>query len=160
MEDNISTFSPLKPLTDAERQVITKVLAAYRKSGAVPCTACRYCSPCPIGVNIPRNLALLNLVRGGLSIFHAKLVYDEMSEAELNLVAVTNRIAVIMRMFGITLFSCPDKLGVDPLPLQLHPAFAYRIGNMPVVILVFHFRRKTEFQMSYKYLAMLIRHVP
>ena len=78
----------------------------------------------------------------------------------LNLVAVTNRIAVIMRMFGITLFSCPDKLGVDPLPFQLHPAFAYRIGNMPVVILCFHFRRKTEFQMPYKYLAMLIRHVP
>ena len=82
VEDNIHTFSPLEPLTDAEHKVIAEALATYRKSGAVPRTACRYCSPCPIGVNIPRNLALLTLVRGGLSIFHAKLVYDEMSEDE------------------------------------------------------------------------------
>ena len=56
----------------------------------------------------------------------------------LYFVAVTDRIAVIMRLIGITLFPRPDKLGVDPLPLQLHPAFAYRIGNMPIVILGFH----------------------
>ena len=82
MQDNIRTFAPLKPLTDAERKVIAEALAAYRKSGAVPCTACRYCSPCPVGVDIPRNLALLNQVKGGLPLFHAKLVYDAMQEDE------------------------------------------------------------------------------
>ena len=82
MQDNIRTFSPLKPLTDAERKTIAEALAAYRKSGAVPCTACRYCSPCPVGVDIPRNLALLNQVKGGLPLFHAKLVYDAMNEDE------------------------------------------------------------------------------
>ena len=112
MEDNISTFSPLKPLTDAERQVITKVLAAYRKSGAVPCTACRYCSPCPIGVNIPRNLALLNLVRGGLSIFHAKLVYDEMSEAERAISCVG---------CGSCLKKCPQKAIPSNAPVTFFP---------------------------------------
>ena len=45
---------------------LAEALAAYRKSGAVPCTACRYCSPCPVGVDIPRNLALLNQLKGGL----------------------------------------------------------------------------------------------
>ena len=80
MEDNLRTFSPFEPLTDAEQKVIAEALAAYRKSGAVPCTGCRYCSPCPVGVDIPRNLALLNQVKGGLPLFHAKLVYDAMSE--------------------------------------------------------------------------------
>ena len=47
MADNLKTFSPFKPLTDAERKTIAEALAAYRKSGAVPCTACRYCAPCP-----------------------------------------------------------------------------------------------------------------
>ncbi|MBQ7651612.1 MAG: aldo/keto reductase, partial [Victivallales bacterium] len=78
MDDNLKTFSPLVPLSDDERKVIAQALAAYRKSGAVPCTACRYCSPCPFGVDIPRNLALLNQVKGGLPLFHAKLVYDAM----------------------------------------------------------------------------------
>ena len=80
MEDNLKTFSPLVPLSDDERKVIAQALAAYRKSGAVPCTACRYCSPCPFGVDIPRNLALLNQVKGGLPMFHAKLVYDAMQK--------------------------------------------------------------------------------
>ena len=83
MEDNIKTFSPLVPLSDAERKTIADALAAYRKSGAIPCTACRYCSPCPAGVDIPRNLALLNQVKAGQALFHAKkLVYDEMQETE------------------------------------------------------------------------------
>lgn len=80
MDDNLKTFSPFKPLTDAERQTVAEALAAYRKSGAIPCTACRYCAPCPVGVDIPRNLALYNQLKGGLPLFHAKLVYDAMSE--------------------------------------------------------------------------------
>ena len=80
MEDNIRTFSPMVPLSDAERKVIAQALVAYRKSGAIPCTACRYCSPCPAGVDIPRNLALLNQIKGGGPMFQAKLVYDAMQE--------------------------------------------------------------------------------
>ena len=80
LAENLRTFSPFRPLNDTERQTIAEVLAAYRQSGAVPCTACRYCSPCPAGVDIPRNLALHNQVKGGLPLFHAKLVYDTMPE--------------------------------------------------------------------------------
>ena len=77
----------------------------------------------------------------------------------LYFVAVTDWITVIMRLIGVPLFPCPDKLGVDPFPLQLHPAFAYRIGNMPIVILGFHFRRETKLQMPHKYLAVLVDHI-
>ena len=44
LEDNIKTFTDFKPLTDEERKVIADALAAYKKSGAVPCTGCRYCT--------------------------------------------------------------------------------------------------------------------
>ncbi|MBS5530515.1 aldo/keto reductase [bacterium] len=60
MEDNLKTFSPLKPLTDSERKTLDLALAAYRKRLAVPCTACRYCMPCPVGVEIPRIFGLYN----------------------------------------------------------------------------------------------------
>lgn len=60
MEDNIRTFSPLKPLTDRERQTLDQALTAYRKRLAVPCTACRYCMPCPVGVEIPKIFGLYN----------------------------------------------------------------------------------------------------
>ena len=60
LEDNIKTFSPLKPLTDAERKTLSQALLAYRKKLAVPCTACRYCMPCPFGVEIPKIFGLYN----------------------------------------------------------------------------------------------------
>ena len=60
LEDNIKTFSPLKPLSDDERKVLDEALVAYRKKLAVPCTACRYCMPCPFGVQIPRIFGIYN----------------------------------------------------------------------------------------------------
>ena len=60
LEDNIKTFSPLKPLSDNERATLNQALLAYRKKLAVPCTACRYCMPCPFGVEIPKIFGLYN----------------------------------------------------------------------------------------------------
>ena len=60
LEDNIRTFSPAKELTDAERGTIAAALAAFQRSQSVPCTACRYCVPCPAGVAIPEIFALWN----------------------------------------------------------------------------------------------------
>lgn len=60
VEDNIRTFSPLKPLTESERKTLDQALASYRKRLAVPCTACRYCMPCPAGVEIPKIFGLYN----------------------------------------------------------------------------------------------------
>ena len=63
LEDNIKTFEPLKPLTDPERKTLADAVRVYRKQLAVPCTACRYCMPCPVGVEIPRIFGLYNQYR-------------------------------------------------------------------------------------------------
>jgi len=47
-------------LSPAEVTTIDEVAEIYRKKIIVPCTACKYCMPCPAGVNIPQNFALLN----------------------------------------------------------------------------------------------------
>jgi predicted aldo/keto reductase-like oxidoreductase len=60
VEDNVATMENFRPLSDAEREVITKAVLTYRTAGAVPCTGCRYCMECPQGVDIPRNLAAYN----------------------------------------------------------------------------------------------------
>ena len=60
LEDNIKTFSPLKPLSDGERAALDAALKAYCKHLAVPCTACRYCLPCPVGVEIPKIFGIYN----------------------------------------------------------------------------------------------------
>ena len=60
LEDNLKTFSPVKELSDDERGTIAAALAAFQRTQAVPCTACRYCTPCPVGVAIPELFALWN----------------------------------------------------------------------------------------------------
>lgn len=58
--DNIRTFAPIRPLSENERKVLNDALAVYRKHLAVPCTSCKYCMPCPFGVEIPKIFGLYN----------------------------------------------------------------------------------------------------
>jgi uncharacterized protein len=54
--------SGVHSLTPEEEDVIHRLAAIYRQKILVPCTACEYCMPCPVGVNIPQNFAILNSV--------------------------------------------------------------------------------------------------
>ena len=58
--DNLATFSHLEPLGERELAVIENVRAALKQRVFVGCTGCKYCMPCPFGVDIPRNFKLMN----------------------------------------------------------------------------------------------------
>jgi predicted aldo/keto reductase-like oxidoreductase len=47
-------------LTDKELCVISQVRRGYKRLGFVGCTGCRYCMPCPEGVNVPEIFSLYN----------------------------------------------------------------------------------------------------
>ena len=47
-------------LTREEYALIERVKTAYSELPLVPCTACKYCMPCPHGVDIPYNFELYN----------------------------------------------------------------------------------------------------
>ena len=107
LEDNLQTFINFTPLTEVERETIARVLEEYRKTGAVPCTGCRYCRPCPRGVDIPRNLALYNQTKAQGSAGSAGMVYDAMTEKE----RASNCAAC-----GLCKTRCPQKIDI---PAQL-----------------------------------------
>jgi predicted aldo/keto reductase-like oxidoreductase len=60
LQDNIRTYSPLQPVTDEEKIVLEDVAQMLLKYPTVPCTECRYCMPCPYGINIPGVFAHYN----------------------------------------------------------------------------------------------------
>lgn len=53
MEDNLNTFDSFEPLTDEEQATLQEALAIWRKRTFLPCTGCRYCIDCPMGIEIP-----------------------------------------------------------------------------------------------------------
>lgn len=53
LQENIRTYSPLKPLSDSELTMLEDLARIYVSFPVVPCTQCQYCMPCPYGLNIP-----------------------------------------------------------------------------------------------------------
>lgn len=53
LEDNIRTYSPLVPVSDEEKSVLSEMAKLYVNFPQIPCTACRYCMPCPYDIDIP-----------------------------------------------------------------------------------------------------------
>lgn len=103
LEDNIKTFTDFKALDERERAVIENALAAYRKTGAIPCTACRYCTPCPVGVAIPRIFGLYNHAKISGNYMQFRMIYDKLSEDE--------RASACIRC-GACLKKCPQKINI------------------------------------------------
>lgn len=60
VEDNLSTFGSFEPLRDDEREIIGQVARALNGRVQNDCTGCRYCMPCPAGVDIPRCFNIWN----------------------------------------------------------------------------------------------------
>jgi len=53
-------YSQPNNLTTSDLELIGRVRDAYQSLGPVSCTACRYCMPCPNGVDIPHIFDLYN----------------------------------------------------------------------------------------------------
>lgn len=60
VEDNLATFDHFEPLSDAEQKVVEDVADALRRRVQNGCTGCRYCMPCPAGVDIPKCFGIWN----------------------------------------------------------------------------------------------------
>ena len=60
MEENVRTFSPLEPCTEAENVLLAEIADVMAGFPTIPCTTCSYCMPCPFGVDIPGNFAYYN----------------------------------------------------------------------------------------------------
>ena len=58
--DNLNTFDNFRPLNKEGYQIIDRVSDALRTRMNNGCTGCRYCMPCPAGVDIPLNFHVWN----------------------------------------------------------------------------------------------------
>ena len=60
LEDNLNTFAHFRPLNEQEAQAVEETAQRLRQRLKNGCTGCRYCVPCPVGVDIPKSFQIWN----------------------------------------------------------------------------------------------------
>lgn len=60
LQDNLRTYSPLQPLTDEENNFLEETAQLMLKYPTIACNDCKYCMPCPYGLDIPGVLLHYN----------------------------------------------------------------------------------------------------
>ncbi len=60
LQDNIRTYSPLVELNDEEKEFLEDTAQLMLKYPTIPCNDCKYCMPCPYGIDIPSILVHYN----------------------------------------------------------------------------------------------------
>jgi hypothetical protein len=77
IEENLRIADKALPdsLTEKELMLISRVEAAYRMLTKAGCTGCRYCMPCPSGVDIPGCFEAYDTLKMFNETNHARFVY-------------------------------------------------------------------------------------
>jgi len=77
IEENLKIAGEALPhsLTEAELQLVHRAEQTYRQLMKAGCTGCRYCMPCPAGVNIPVCLEIYNDLHMYEKVDEAKSMY-------------------------------------------------------------------------------------
>lgn len=112
IEENIRIAGEGSPnsLTEKELEIVGRAAEAYRKLNKVGCTGCRYCMPCPAGVNIPGCFETYNAGET----FQSKIVYQLRIGGKMD--GAKPAYASLCRNCGRCVKACPQHL---PIPQHL-----------------------------------------
>ena len=111
LKENIDTFSPLEPLSDDEEKTLAVALKTYKEAGIVPCTGCRYCTPCPAGVAIPDIFKIYNDYRRTVRLSQTKKAYEALGKDAMATACVE---------CGACLKKCPQSIEIPKELKRIH----------------------------------------
>ena len=60
LQDNLRTYSPLQPLSGDDFAFLQRTATMMMQFDTIPCNDCKYCMPCPYGLDIPAILLHYN----------------------------------------------------------------------------------------------------
>jgi predicted aldo/keto reductase-like oxidoreductase len=78
VEQNVASAaaSSVNALSDEDLAVVDRARETYQGFRAIPCTQCRYCMPCPNGVDIPLNFYIYNFGKMYDKVGFSRMAYN------------------------------------------------------------------------------------
>ena len=106
IDDNLRIFDTVEPgiMTPDELNLMDDVRNAYNSRTKIGCTGCRYCMPCPNGVNIPGIFSAWNNV----SLYNA----DPKQDWNMNMILQNGETADKCVQCGACEAACPQHLPI------------------------------------------------
>ena len=119
--DNVKTFTHFKPLTEEELDFLERMATQMMEYPTVNCTDCKYCMPCPWGIDIPGIFKHYNtsVTEGRYPQSQEQKDYQKLKKAYLvsyNRAIPTLRQAEHCIHCGECLSHCPQSI---PIPREL-----------------------------------------
>ena len=127
LQDNIKTYSPLVPLNQDELDFLEKTADLMMKYPTVPCNDCKYCMPCPYGIDIPAILLHYNKCVNEGNVSQSKKAENYRKARRAYLVSYDRAVPKLRqanRCIGCNQCSinCPQKINI---PAELHKIDRY-----------------------------------
>ena len=121
LKENVETFGHFKPLTKEELEFLEEMATQMMEFPMINCTDCKYCMPCPWGIDIPGTFQHYNraITDGTYAQSTAQKDYAKLKKAYL--VSYDRAVATVRQAdhcisCGECLSHCPQSI---PIPTQL-----------------------------------------
>jgi predicted aldo/keto reductase-like oxidoreductase len=127
LQDNLKTYSPLVPLNQEELAFLEETADLMMKYPTVPCNDCKYCMPCPYGIDIPAILLHYNKCVNEGYVTHGKEADNYREARRAYLVSYDRAVPKLRqadRCIGCNQCSvnCPQKIDI---PKEIHKIGRY-----------------------------------
>jgi len=125
--DNLNTFGHFQPLTEEELAFLEQMATQMKEYPLINCTNCKYCMPCPWGVDIPGSFQHYNkaITEGTYAQSTAQKDYRKLKKAYLvgyNRAVESLRQADHCISCGVCVKHCPQSIKI---PRELHRIARY-----------------------------------